>query len=143
MQNKEENHQSFRWNDCLIKLSFFLQFLSFVLSGIAFFAPFWYIELNSEIREGLWGRCDKLLECIWFHERSFEQSLPGEYIVAGCCGFDSHHSSLSLSHMQSKAKHGCVMGVGMCLYACANEIQLSGATMQYALMLPTPVNSTL
>jgi len=91
MQNKEENHQSFRWNDCLIKLSFFLQFLSFVLSGIAFFAPFWYIELNSEIREGLWGRCDKLLECIWFHERSFEKSLPGEYIVTGCCGFDSHH----------------------------------------------------
>jgi len=78
MQNKEEE-KPFPWNDCILKISFFLQFLAFVLCGIAFFSPFWYIELNTDIRAGLWGRCDRLLECIWFAERSFQQSLPGEF----------------------------------------------------------------
>jgi len=77
---KKEVEQPFAWNDCILKLSFLLQFISFVLSGVAFFSPFWYIELNTDIRAGLWGRCDKLLECIWFHERTYEQSLPGELI---------------------------------------------------------------
>jgi len=79
MQGKEEV-QPFPWNDCIMKLSFLLQFFSFVLSGVAFFSPFWYIELNTDIRAGLWGRCDAELECIWFHERDFEQSLPGQII---------------------------------------------------------------
>jgi len=86
MQGKEEV-RPFPWNDCIFKLGFLLQFVAFVLSGIAFFSPFWYIELNSEIREGLWGRCDRLYECIWFHERSFEQSLPGEDYAPPVTGF--------------------------------------------------------
>jgi len=77
MQNQEEK-QPFEWNACFLKLAFLLQFIAFVLSGVAFFSPFWYIELNTDIRAGLWGRCDEELECIWFMERSFQKSLPGE-----------------------------------------------------------------
>lgn len=81
MQNKEED-KPFPWNECILKLSFLLQFFAFILCGIGFFSPFWYIELNTDIRAGLWGRCDRLLECIWFVERSFQQSLPGWRIAA-------------------------------------------------------------
>ena len=83
MQSKDEKKQPFPWNDCILKLCFLLQFVAFVLSGIAFFSPFWYVDLNREIRAGLWGRCDRDLECIWFFERSYAESLPGAYTVAG------------------------------------------------------------
>ena len=82
MQRNDEEDKPFPWNDCIVKLCFLIQFIAFLLSGISFFAPFWYIELNTEIRTGLWGRCDALLECIWFHERNFQQSLPGSITVA-------------------------------------------------------------
>ena len=80
MQSKDEENKPFPWNDCILKLCFLLQFMAFVLCGIAFFSPFWYIDLNREIRAGLWGRCDRDYECIWFFERGYERFLPG-----GCC----------------------------------------------------------
>jgi len=83
MQNKEES-QPFRWNACILRLSFLLQFCAFVLCGIAFFSPFWYIQLNTDIRAGLWGRCDKYLECIWFLERNYQKFLPGAFVRSYC-----------------------------------------------------------
>ena len=81
MQSKDEENKPFPWNDCILKLCFLLQFMAFVLCGIAFFSPFWYIDLNREIRAGLWGRCDRDYECIWFFERGYERFLPGGFTL--------------------------------------------------------------
>lgn len=72
-------------NKFIVRLSFLLQLFAFVVSFISFFSPFWYIELNSRIRVGLWGRCDDIeLECIWFLQRDYawERSLPGWHVAS-------------------------------------------------------------
>jgi hypothetical protein len=57
-----------------------LLLLSFVATGVAFFAPFWLISLTDGHTEGLWGYCPIDMDCIWFHENDFarEKILPGE-----------------------------------------------------------------
>jgi len=96
MHSKDEQNQSFPWNDCILKLCFFLQFIAFVLSGVAFFSPFWYIDLNREIRAGLWGRCDRDLECIWFFERNYQDMLPGGFAATALAGLKSGYSDFFL-----------------------------------------------
>jgi hypothetical protein len=69
----------------LLGIAFLIQFLAFVLSFIAFFSPFWMVELNTHYRTGLWGRCNYPdLLCIWFNEQNFayEKSLPGWHVAA-------------------------------------------------------------
>jgi len=64
----------------IVNVAFLLQWLAFLLSFITFFSPFWYIELNTGITIGLWGRCEANIQnCIWFNERDYawEHSLPG------------------------------------------------------------------
>jgi hypothetical protein len=67
------------------KVAFLLQWLAFLMSFITFFSPFWYIELNTDITVGLWGRCEAdINNCIWFNERDYawERSLSAWHVAA-------------------------------------------------------------
>jgi len=66
-------------------IGFAVQFVAFLLSFVAFFAPFWYIELNTGYQTGLWGRCDGTDNvCIWFLERDYawEKFIPKWHVAA-------------------------------------------------------------
>jgi len=110
MDRPDENKAEAR-NHLIVRISFFLQLLAFILSFIAFFAPFWYIELNTRIRVGLWGRCDDIeLECIWFLDRNYawERSLPSWH-VASQVMFAIGIGILFIS---------CVMAIGNIMFKC-------------------------
>jgi hypothetical protein len=69
----------------IVNVAFLLQLLAFVMSVITFFSPFWYIELNTGITIGLWGRCEAAIaNCIWFNERDYawEHSLAPWHVAA-------------------------------------------------------------
>jgi hypothetical protein len=68
-----------------VGIGLLLHLLALLLSTIAFFSPFWMVEVNSLYHTGLWGRCDDSeLNCIWFHERNYawERSLPSWHVAS-------------------------------------------------------------
>jgi hypothetical protein len=82
---REEDSPGMSKANLIVNVSFLLQLLAFLLSFISFFSPFWYIELNTGITIGLWGRCEANIEnCIWFNERDYawERSLPDWQVAA-------------------------------------------------------------
>lgn len=79
----EEKTRSTAWT--LLPIAFIVLCLAFILSGISFFAPFWYEDINNHYRVGLWGRCnDPDLVCIWFMERNYawEKSITDWHIAS-------------------------------------------------------------
>jgi hypothetical protein len=95
----------------LVRVSFLLQLMAFLLSFIAFFSPFWHVELNTGIQIGLWGRCSNIdLECIWFMERdhAWEQFIPAWHIAAQIL-FAIGIGILFIS---------CMMAVGNIMFKC-------------------------
>jgi len=82
-KSEEKSPMSLAW--MLLGISFTIQFLAFLLSAIAFFSPFWYIELNTLYRIGLWGRCDDPdFQCKWFFENDYawEKFIPKWQVAA-------------------------------------------------------------
>jgi len=80
---EEKNPISIAW--VLLWVSLAIHFFALFLSAVAFFAPFWRVELNTWYRTGLWGRCDGFdWVCVWFMERNYawERSLPGWHVAA-------------------------------------------------------------
>jgi len=82
-EEKNKNPISNAW--VLLWVSLGVHFLALCMSAVAFFAPFWRIELNTWYRTGLWGRCDGFdWVCVWFMERNYawERSLTGWHVAA-------------------------------------------------------------
>jgi len=82
-RSEEKSPMSLAW--MLLGIAFVIQFLAFLLSCVSFFSPFWYIELNTLYRIGLWGRCDDPdLQCKWFYENDYawEKSIPRWQVAA-------------------------------------------------------------
>lgn len=101
----------------LVGVGFLLHFLAFILSAIAFFSPFWMIEVNSGYKTGLWGRCDrKEMDCIWFHERNYawEKHIP-EWHIAAQATFAIGFFILTL---------GLLASVGQLIFHCCRTIYI-------------------
>ncbi|ELT99878.1 hypothetical protein CAPTEDRAFT_225145 [Capitella teleta] len=56
---------------CLLMVALTMLLLSFVATGVAFFAPFWLVSLTDHHTEGLWGYCPAMQDCQWFYEDDF------------------------------------------------------------------------